>query len=84
MIEDLRAAFRGLSIGKEQQRLAVQAIVIGILVWVAIFALKESGLFSKQAHPSPKVGQTRLIPTFTGRPPTRSTSIFSISTLSKG
>jgi hypothetical protein len=24
-----------------------------------------SGLFSKQAHPSPKVGQTRTIPKFT-------------------
>jgi hypothetical protein len=25
------------------------------------FALKESGLFSKQAHPSPKVGQTHFV-----------------------
>jgi CIC family chloride channel protein len=41
MLEYLRAAFRGLRLGKEQRTLAVQAIVIGIMVWAAIFALKE-------------------------------------------
>jgi CIC family chloride channel protein len=42
IVEDLRAAFRGLSLGKEQRALAVQAVIIGIVVWIAIFALKES------------------------------------------
>ena len=37
--QDLRAAFRGLSLGKEQRTLAVQAVVIGIVVWIAILAL---------------------------------------------
>jgi len=52
MIEDLRTAFRGLSLGKEQRTLAVQAIVIGIVVWIAIFALKESvhWLFHEVLH----------------------------------
>jgi CIC family chloride channel protein len=52
MIEDLRAAFRGLSLGKEQQKLAGQAIVIGSVVWIAIFALKESvhWLFHEVLH----------------------------------
>jgi CIC family chloride channel protein len=50
--EDLRAAFRGLSLGKEQRTLAVQAVVIGIVVWIAIFALKESvhWLFHEVLH----------------------------------
>ncbi len=42
MLQDLRVAFRGLRLGKEQRILAIQAIVIGLVVWVAIFALKES------------------------------------------
>jgi len=42
MLQDLRAAFRGLRIGREQRTLAIQAVVIGLVVWVAIFALKES------------------------------------------
>ena len=52
MVENLRAAFRGLSLGKEQRTLAVQAIVIGIVVWIAIFALKESvhWLFHEVLH----------------------------------
>jgi CIC family chloride channel protein len=50
--QDLRAAFRGLSLGKEQRKLAGQAIVIGIVVWIAIFALKESvhWLFHEVLH----------------------------------
>ena len=50
--EDLRAAFRGLSLGKEQRTLAVQAVIIGIVVWIAIFALKESvhWLFHQVLH----------------------------------
>jgi CIC family chloride channel protein len=52
MIQDLRDAFRGLSLGKEQQKLAGQAIVIGILVWIAIFGLKEGvhWLFHEVLH----------------------------------
>ena len=52
MLENLRAAFRGLSLGKEQRTLAVQAVVIGIVVWIAIFALKESvhWLFHEVLH----------------------------------
>jgi CIC family chloride channel protein len=52
IIEDLRAAFRGLRLGKEQQKLAGQAIVIGIVVWIAVFALKESvhWLFHEVLH----------------------------------
>ena len=52
MVENLRAAFRGLSLGKEQRTLAVQAIVVGIVVWIAIFALKESvhWLFHEVLH----------------------------------
>jgi CIC family chloride channel protein len=52
MVEDLRAAFRGLRLGEEQQELAGQAIVIGIVVWIAIFALKESvhWLFHEVLH----------------------------------
>jgi CIC family chloride channel protein len=52
MLEDLRAAFRGLSLGKEQRTLALQAVVIGIVVWIAIFALKESvhWLFHEVLH----------------------------------
>lgn len=70
MIEDLRAAFGGLSLGKEQRTLAVQAIVIGIVVWIAIFALKESvhWLFHQVLHwiqhaPGPWV---LFIPLFVG------------------
>jgi CIC family chloride channel protein len=52
MAEDLRKAFRGLSLGKEQRQLAGQAIVIGVVVWVAIFALKEAvhWLFHEVLH----------------------------------
>jgi CIC family chloride channel protein len=52
MLADLRAAIRGLSLGKEQRTLAIQAIVIGIVVWFAIFALKESvhWLFHEVLH----------------------------------
>ncbi len=52
MVEDLRAAFRGLSLGEEQRKLAGQAVVIGILVWVAVFALKEAvhWLFHEVLH----------------------------------
>jgi hypothetical protein len=52
MIESLRAALRGLSFGTEQRRLAGQAIVIGIVVWAAIFGLKESvhWLFHQVLH----------------------------------
>jgi CIC family chloride channel protein len=52
MAEDLRRAFRGLSLGKEQQKLAGQAIVIGVVVWIAIFALKEAvhWLFHEVLH----------------------------------
>ena len=52
MLEDLRAAFRGLRLGREQRTLAVQSVVIGIVVWLAIFALKESvhWLFHEVLH----------------------------------
>ena len=52
MVEGLREAFRGLSLGKEQRQLAGQAIVIGVVVWIAIFALKESvhWLFHQVLH----------------------------------
>ena len=42
MIEDLRGAFRGLQLGEEPRQLAGLAIIIGVLVWIAVFALKES------------------------------------------
>ena len=50
--KDLRAAFRGLRLGREQRTLAIQAIIIGIVVWIAIFALKESvhWLFHQVLH----------------------------------
>ena len=67
---DLRAAFRGLRLGKEQRTLVVQAIVIGIVVWIAIFALKETvhWLFHEVLHwiehaPTPWV---LFIPLFIG------------------
>ncbi len=52
MFQDLSAAFRGLRLGKEQRTLAIQAVVIGLVVWVAIFALKESvhWLFHEVLH----------------------------------
>jgi CIC family chloride channel protein len=52
MIGNLRAAFRGLSLGREQRTLVVQSVVIGIVVWIAIFALKESvhWLFHEVLH----------------------------------
>ena len=52
VVKDLRAAFRGLRLGKEQRILVVQAVVIGIVVWIAIFALKESvhWLFHQVLH----------------------------------
>jgi CIC family chloride channel protein len=62
MIEDLRESFRGLNVGKEAQQLAGLAIVIGVVVWIATFALKESihWLFHQVLHwienaPSPWV-----------------------------
>jgi CIC family chloride channel protein len=68
--EDLRAAFRGLSLGKEQRTLVLQSVVIGIVVWIAIFALKESihWLFHQVLHwiehaPTPWV---LFIPLFVG------------------
>jgi CIC family chloride channel protein len=70
IIEDLRAALRGLRLGKEQRTLAIQAIVIGIVVWIAVFALKESvhWLFHEVLHwidhaPTPWV---LFIPLFIG------------------
>lgn len=52
IVADLRAAIRGLSVGKEQRILASQAVVIGVVVWIAIFALKESvhWLFHEVLH----------------------------------
>ena len=52
VVKDLRAAFRGLRLGKEQRILVVQAVVIGIVVWIAVFALKESvhWLFHQVLH----------------------------------
>jgi CIC family chloride channel protein len=52
IVEDLRAAFRGLSFGAEQRTLVVQSVVIGIVVWIAIFALKEGvhWLFHEVLH----------------------------------
>jgi CIC family chloride channel protein len=45
-------ALRGLRIGKEQRILAFQSIIIGAVVWVAVFALKESvhWLFHEVLH----------------------------------
>jgi CIC family chloride channel protein len=66
----LSQALRGLRIGKEQRILAFQALVIGVVVWIAIFALKESvhWLFHKVLHwiehaPTPLV---LFIPLFIG------------------
>ena len=42
MSNTLSQAIRGLRIGKEQRLLAFQAIIIGVVVWIAVFALKES------------------------------------------
>jgi hypothetical protein len=42
VLEDLRAAFRGLRLGKEQRTLAIQAVVIGVVVWIAVFALCQA------------------------------------------
>jgi CIC family chloride channel protein len=41
-----------LSLGKEQRKLAGQAVVIGVVVWIAIFMLKESvhWLFHEVLH----------------------------------
>ena len=52
MFEVFRAAFRGLSLGKEQRQLAGQAIVIGGVVWMAVFTLKEAvhWLFHQVLH----------------------------------
>jgi CIC family chloride channel protein len=41
MSNSLSQALRGLRIGKEQRVLTVQAIIIGAVVWAAVFALKE-------------------------------------------
>ena len=48
----LSQALRGLRIGKEQRLLVGQAVVIGVVVWIAIFALKESvhWLFHEVLH----------------------------------
>jgi CIC family chloride channel protein len=52
VVKDLRVAFRGLRLGREQRTLVIQAVVIGIVVWIAIFALKESvhWLFHQVLH----------------------------------
>jgi len=51
-LKTLRSALRGLRIGKEQRQLAVQAVIIGGVVLVAVFALKESvhWLFHEVLH----------------------------------
>jgi H+/Cl- antiporter ClcA len=36
VVADLRAAFRGLSLGAEQRKLVVQALDIGVVVWLGI------------------------------------------------
>ena len=48
----LSQALRGLRIGKEQRILAFQSIIIGVVVWIAVFALKESvhWLFHEVLH----------------------------------
>jgi hypothetical protein len=70
IVEDLRAAFRGFRLGREQRTLVVQSVVIGIVVWIAIFALRESvhWLFHQVLHwiehaPTPWV---LFIPLFIG------------------
>ena len=52
MSNTFRQALRGLRIGKEQRILTVQSIIIGAVVWVAVFALKESvhWLFHEVLH----------------------------------
>lgn len=37
----IKQAFRGLQVGREQRLLVGQSIIIGVVVWMAIFALKE-------------------------------------------
>lgn len=39
--EAIKQAFRGLRVGREQRSLVGQSIIIGFVVWIAIFALKE-------------------------------------------
>ena len=39
--EAIKQAFRGLRVGREQRLLVGQSIIIGFVVWIAIFALKE-------------------------------------------
>ena len=70
MLDSLQTAFRGLRLGREQRALAVQAVVVGIVVWLAIFALKEAvhWLFHDVLHwvehaPTPWV---LFIPLFAG------------------
>jgi CIC family chloride channel protein len=52
MNNTISQALRGLRIGKEQRILTFQAIIIGAVVWVAVFALKESvhWLFHEVLH----------------------------------
>ena len=52
MNNTLSQALRGLRIGKEQRILAFQAIIVGVVVWIAVFALKESvhWLFHEVLH----------------------------------
>ncbi len=47
-----KQALRGLRIGKEQRILTFQAIIIGAVVWIAVFALKQSvhWLFHEVLH----------------------------------
>jgi CIC family chloride channel protein len=42
MSNTLTQALRGLRIGREQRILVFQAVIIGVVVWIAIFTLKES------------------------------------------
>jgi len=48
----LSQALRGLRIGKEPRLLAFQAIIVGAVVWIAVFLLKESvhWLFHEVLH----------------------------------
>ena len=52
MLNNLRAAFRGLEVEREQRILVVQAVVIGIGVWGVVTLLKESihWLFHEVLH----------------------------------
>lgn len=41
LFREFTNTIRGLRIGKEQRQLAGQAVIIGVVVWAVIFALKE-------------------------------------------